>query len=260
VTKGDPSDTHGQTLGRAAGAPEGEPAARLADVCARRGAVYQALALGLGDPTPAYCEALRSGELHDGLRAAVAWLGDDAAVYETAFQALSQTGSAMVDADPAVALRDLRVEHARLFTGPGTPAVRCYASQYLDADPRRPSRLNRAAAAFATTAYAAEGAAPVAELGELPDHVTIELEFLFSLCRREEDAWDEGATDEALRLRRALDAFLREHAGLWLPEFAAAVGAATTSGLYRALSDLLVAHLSVELGEGSLADDGDAAG
>jgi TorA maturation chaperone TorD len=234
--------------GGAAGSPQGEPAARLADVCARRAAVYQALVFGFREPTAAYLEALAAGELVAGLREAVAWLGTDAALYEPALAALSQAGTAAAELRSAAALRALAIEYARLFSGPGRPAVMCYASQYLDADERRPGRLNGAAAAVAAAAYQAEGVTPADVPLELPDHVTVELEFLFYLCRREEQAWDRGESDEALRLRRSLDAFLREHAARFLTEFAAAVRAASPAELYSALADLLATHVVTELG------------
>lgn len=236
----------GGARGRAAGSPPGEPAARLADVCARRAAVYQALALGFREPTAAYLEALAGGELVDGLRAAVAWLGTDADLYEPALTALSRAAAA--EPRSAAALRALAVEYARLFTGPGRPAVMCYASQYLDADQQRPARLNGAAASYAAAAYRAAGVVPVEAPRELPDHVTIELEFLFHLCRREEEAWAGGDADAALGLRRSLDAFLREHAARFLAGFAAAVRTAATAELYDALADLLAAHVVAELG------------
>ncbi len=237
----------GGAPGTAAGSPPGEPAARLADICARRAAVYQALALGFGEPTAAYLDALVSGELVEGLREAVAWLGDDAALYEPALAALSRAGAA-AERSSAAALRSLAVEYARLFTGPGHPAVMCYASQYLDVGEHRPARLNGAAAAYAAAAYQAAGVAPVEAPRELPDHVTIELEFLFHLCCREEEAWACDDADAAHGLRCSLDSFLREHAERFLTGFAAAVRAASAADLYRALADLLDAHLVAELG------------
>ncbi len=119
----DPRLANGGAPGGAAGSPHGEPAARLADVCARRAAVYQALVLGFREPTAAYLEALTGGELVAGLREAVAWLGADAVAYEPALSALSQAGRAAAERSSAAALRDLAVEYARLFTGPGRPAV-----------------------------------------------------------------------------------------------------------------------------------------
>lgn len=226
---------------------------RLADVCARRAAVYQALTLGFREPTAAYLDALVSGELVEGLCEAVTWLGPDSALYEPALSALSRAAAA-ADLRSAAALRSLAIEYARLFTGPGRPAVMCYASQYLDADDRRPARLNGAAAAYVAAAYRVEDVAPVEAPRELPDHVAMELEFLYHLCRREEQSWQLGESDEALRLRCRLDAFLREHAARFLSEFAAAVRAVTTCDLFGALADLLDAHVVAELGEPS-ADD-----
>ena len=173
------------------------------------------------------------------------WLGDDAALYGPALSALSR---AAAELRSAAALRALAVDYARLFTGPGRPAVMCYASQYLDLDDRRPARLNGAAAAYAAAAYQAAGVVPVEAPRELPDHVTIELEFLFYLCRREEQSWAGDDGDAALAWRRRLDAFLREHGALFLEGFAAAVRAAAAAGLYGALADLLAVHLAVELG------------
>ncbi len=234
--------------GGAAGSPKGEPAARLADVCARRAAVYQALAFGFAEPTAAYLAALTGGELADGLHEAVAWLGPDAALYEPALTALAAAGAAAAQAEPAAALEALAVEHARLFTGPGHPAVGCYATQYLEPREDRPARLSGAAAAYAAAAYEAAGVAPVDAQRELPDHVAVELEFLFHLCRSEEAAWDRDDSDDALHLRRSLDAFLREHAARFFGEFAAAVRAATPAPLYAALADLLDVHVVAELG------------
>ena len=155
----------------------------------------------------------------------------------------------MAAAETSAALDATAVEHARLFTGPGRPAVPSYASQYLDVAPDSVPRLNGAAAAYAAAAYEAEGVVPVELPRELPDHVAIELEFLFHLCRREECAWDGGDSVEAGRLRRALDRFLREHAAPFFAGFAGAVRAAAPSGLYGGLAELLAVHVAVELGE-----------
>jgi TorA maturation chaperone TorD len=224
------------------------PAARLADICARRAAVYQALVLGFREPSEPYLAALAGGELVEGLREAVAWLGPDAVTYEPALTALEHARGQAAKLGVAAALRDLAVEHARLFTGPGHPAVMCYASQYLDGDGRASGRLNGAGAAAAPAAQQRPGVTTAPQPRELPDYMATELEFLFHLCRREEDAWVRGDGDVALGLRRALDRFLGEHASRWLPEFAAAVSAATAVELYPALADLLVAHLSAEFG------------
>jgi TorA maturation chaperone TorD len=206
------------------------------------------LALGFSEPSAKYVEALAGGEVVALLRDAVGWLRTDAVAYEPALTTLVSAGSKMNAGDAAPALRDLRVDYARLFTGPGRPAIKCYASEYLDADENGPGRLNGGAATAAEEAYRAEGVSLNATRGDLPDHMTTELEFLFHLCRREEAAWAADDSDEATRLRRSLDAFLRGHAGLWLPDFAASVRSLADHDVYVAMAELLTAHLAVELG------------
>jgi TorA maturation chaperone TorD len=219
--------------------------------------VYRILAVGLGGPTPDLVASVVDGELVDVLGEAVAWLGADAAAYTPALDLLSSPGATRGGASLEDYVDELSVEHARLFTGPGRPAVMCYASQYLDADERGPGRLNGAAAAYAAAAYRAQNVAAVPKRGELPDHATLELEFLFHLCRREQASWEAGDGDDALTTRRALDAFLREHAGRWLPDFAASLQAATTFAVYAGLARLLAIHVSIELGQpASIADAG----
>jgi TorA maturation chaperone TorD len=208
--------------------------------------VYKALALGYGEPTLAYVDALRVGELAGGLREAVAGLSDPGGRYAAALDSLADAATACAAEDRGVVLDGLSVEFARLFTGPGRPAVRRYATQYLDRQEGAPSRLNGPATEYATAAYRAEGVAFSGDLRELPDLVTLELEFLYHLTCREEAAWAEGSSDEALNLQRSLGMFLHEHAVLWMPEFARAVKAATEGGLYAALADLLAAHVATE--------------
>ena len=232
----------------AAGPPHGGPAAALADVCAGRAAVYEVLTCGFSEPSDTHVEALASGEIVALLRDAVGWLGAGAALYEPALATLAEAGSKMSGALANSALRGLRVEYARLFTGPGRPAVMCYASEYLDSGDGGPGRLNTGAATAAEAAYRAEDVSLSSAGNDLPDLMTTELEFLYHLCRREEAAWAADDGDEVTRLRRSLDAFLRGHAGLWLPDFAASVRALAEHGVYVAMAELLTAHLMLELG------------
>jgi putative dimethyl sulfoxide reductase chaperone len=230
------------------GPPHGGPSVRLADACARRAAVYEALTYGFGEPGAAYVEALASGRIVAVLRDAVAGQRVDAAAYELAFATLEEAASTMAAAGVDTALRDLRVEYARLFTGPGRPAVMCYASEYLDVDDGGTGSLNGVAATSAEAAYRAEGVSPAAARGDLADRMTTELEFLFHLCRREEAAWAAEESAEAVRLHRSLDGFLHEHAGRWLPRFAASVRSLAVQPAYSGMAELLSAHLAAELG------------
>ena len=102
--------------------------------------------------------------------------------------------------------------YARLFLGPFEVLVPPYASWFLETDQRMMGPVAQAAA----DAYAAPGWAPPTDPRELPDHVSVELEFCYLLGYRGIEEGDEEA------LAR-LDSFWRDQALPWLPSFAAAV-------------------------------------
>ena len=242
---------------------------RLAGAARSRSTIYRALAIGFTEPDEDLRDALAAdapavaapadaatlgaaaagvgppgaGTLVRKLAATVEWLGPDARLYETALQTLTTAGAGCPP------LSALAAEFARLFTGPGRAAVGRFASQYLDEPgPDGRPRLHGPATDAALSTYQAEGLTPRTSLGEPGDDVATELEFLAWLCSREEQQWIEGSTEEALRLRRSSDRFLREHCAHWWPAFAEVVIAQTRISIYRGLAQLLAAHLAIELG------------
>lgn len=215
------------------------------DRAARCGAaVLRALALGFGEPDEMLVTALAGGELADELRSAV----DELGVWDAcagAVREVERLAVAPAEEAPAEVLKELRVEYARLFTGPGRPAVACYESEYREqprADGR--GRLGGSTAAAVEVAYLDEGVATVAGRREPPDFVAVELEFLYTLSHREAQAWAAGDAAEAHRLGSACEGFMEEHAQRWLPAFAAAVRAESRHPFYAALGDLLSSFLA----------------
>jgi TorA maturation chaperone TorD len=98
--------------------------------------------------------------------------------------------------------------------------------------------------------YGAAGLRPGAA-SERPDHVACELEFLAVAVLREAEALARGADEPAARARELIAAFLRDHAGRWLPAFAAQVERRAPGTGYAALATLtarLVADHALELG------------
>jgi TorA maturation chaperone TorD len=82
---------------------------------------------------------------------------------------------------------------------------------------------------------------------ELPDHVAVELEFLYLLLYREHEArvgGDETGLKAVLDLRKR---FLAGHLGAWIPKFAAAVKQNTQCDFYRQLAELSEAVVGIEL-------------
>lgn len=229
---------------------EASPDLVLARVASDRAAVYGALSVGFYLPEPSLVWDVRSGSFAAAIESAVAWLGPDADRYRPFLDDLHELGHVLA-AEPAPdVLHEFRVEHARLFTGPGRPEVGVFESEYLDRGGGEQGRLDGPSTRRVALWYRAAGFARAAAHHDLPDHVATELEFLHALAEQEAERRREGRADEASKLRRDTDRFLREHAGLWMPAFARATIAAHPQPFYGALAGLLAVHISTELGEG----------
>lgn len=236
-----------------AGAPE-DPAlvaaaAALADVAAARGHVYATLAAGFWQPDGALLDDLAAGTLAHEIARSVAWLGPDASWYGPGLQDLAHAASAVQTGPPDKALLTLRVEHARLFEGPGRPVAIPFESAWSDRGEAGGVALNGPSAARVALRYRQAGLERAASHRELPDHVAVELEFLYELCRREADAWRVTDDGTARDLRATADRFLRDHPARWWPAFGERVILESRHDLYRGLGRILVAHLGIELGE-----------
>ena len=225
-----------------------EPDTLLARVADDRASVYAALSVGFYLPDAALVWEVREGAFGSRISAAVRWLGPDAAPYDRPLADLEAVARAMRPQTPDVILRELRVDHARLFTGPGRPAVPAFESQYTDAEDGV-GPLHGPTTSQVAAWYRNAGLERAAGHNDLPDYVATELEFLYALAHGESEARSEGRQEEARELRRETDRFLRAHPGRWMTRFAGAVLAAAPHPFYGALALLLDLHLATELGE-----------
>lgn len=206
-----------------------EPDPRLADMTAETMAretahvanAYQAMARALAAPSewePTLPEFLRVsfrplGEPLDGLAGVAA-------------SAMEEAGD---DLEPAA------IAHARLFLGPFEILAPPYASLFLDPERRIMGTVTQQAA----EAYAEAGLAPSSGPREAPDHITLELEFMYFLAFQAATTGDPSWSDRQQR-------FWRSHLGCWLPDFAVAIARSGVHAYYAALADLLAAFAGRE--------------
>lgn len=80
--------------------------------------------------------------------------------------------------------------------------------------------------------YAAAGLALSPSLKDLPDHVSVELEFMAFLCRQEADAWNREVVNEAVQSLERQAEFLNRHLANWFPRWARQVTTADNGGFY----------------------------
>lgn len=165
---------------------------------------------------------------------------------EHLFDSMSDAAS-RVDADFAACARRLGrqfadagpdrllLDYTRLFLGPIDILAKPYASVWLE--PGSSGLMQEST--VAVTALYEEGGFDIAEdFRELPDHVAVELEFLYLLIYRQNQAQqsaDATALAEADGLRRR---FLHNHLGRWVAPFSAAVKSGAQEAFYRELADL----------------------
>lgn len=135
---------------------------------------------------------------------------------------------------------ELAIEYTRLFRGPVKAEVYPYESIYVDGEIMGPSTLE------VVKRYAEAGLASADSFKDLPDHISAELEFLYSLCTLQHHFLEEGDLDEAQRLERLRRSFLQDHLARWAPAFAEGVVRNTTSPFYYSSATIIKQFLKTE--------------
>ena len=172
------------------------------------------------EPEPAFEEEGMFAALH-----AAARLVDDALVPQA--QALS-------DAFRATDTRDLLLDYARLFLGPMEILAKPYGSVWLDAE----KTLMGDSTLAVLELYRAADFDMDDEFKDLPDHIAVELEFLYQLIFRENASRQDGDTAKLAATLDLQRRFLTQHLGAWTGRFTSALQAGAQCDFYRTLAGL----------------------
>jgi len=150
---------------------------------------------------------------------------------------------------------ELAVDHARLFVGPFGLKAPPYGSLYLDGD----GKVMGNSTMHVIQIYEEEGLVIDDEFTELPDHVMVELEFMYFLAYRAEREFEEGGGECCAHSVLAQQKFLSELLLPWLEPFCGRIVQAAETSFYRALANCLLAfanrdrvYLKSLVGEGEL--------
>ena len=138
-------------------------------------------------------------------------------------------------------LQTLLVDYTRLFLGPIDALARPYGSSWLGA----PVETEDNPPPAVLDLYSEGGFDIDDEFQELPDHVAVELEFLYLLAFTQNQARQAGDSDALAASEALQQRFLDEHLGAWIGPFAAAVKSGAETPFYRELAALhraLCAH------------------
>lgn len=140
-------------------------------------------------------------------------------------------------------LQTLLVDYTRLFLGPIEAQAKPYASCWLPAI--APAEDNPPPAVLEL--YSEGGFEVGEDFPELPDHIAVELEFLYLLIFKHSRALAAGDVAQVQIVEVLKSRFLREHLAAWVGPFAAAVRAGATTDFYRQLADITERYVGLEL-------------
>ena len=141
-------------------------------------------------------------------------------------------------------LEDLLLDYTRLFLGPSHILAKPYGSVWLEGE----KTLMGDTTVAVLELYREGGFDLDEQFLELPDHIAVEMEFLYLLIFRENEARFSGDRTDGDRLNFVIDLkkrFLSQHLGRWIAPFSAAMQENATTAFYRhlaMLTELLVGY------------------
>jgi len=152
-------------------------------------------------------------------------------------------------------LGDLAVEYARLFLGPGKH-ISPHESVHHQREDGQWGKLWGASTAEVKKLIEATGLSYSDDFKGLPDHITVEFEFMQQLTLCEEQAWEETDTDKVTTCRQVEKKFIEEHLVRWIPAFCEKVIQEAELPFYRAVAALTRSFIEFEKAEMNMNGDG----
>ena len=131
-------------------------------------------------------------------------------------------------------LTELQVEYARLFIGPGKHISPHESVHRQDEESRLYGRATVNVMQFLETA----GFEFKTDYKGLPDHISVELEFMQKLTGWEAQALEEGNTELVTKCLNIERYFLQKHLACWIPGFCKKVSDEAELPFYREIANL----------------------
>jgi TorA maturation chaperone TorD len=152
-------------------------------------------------------------------------------------------------------LDELAVEYARLFLGPGRH-ISPHESVHHKRKDGQWGQLWGQSSVEVKKLIESSGLQYKSGYSGLPDHISVELEFMQEVSRREEHAWEEGDKETALRCLKIEKEFIEDHLIRWIPVFCGKVISAAESPFYRDMAALTKNFIEFEKQEINKYGDG----
>ncbi len=142
-------------------------------------------------------------------------------------------------------LEDLAIEYARLFLGPARH-ISPHESVHHERDDGDWGMLWGKDTVLVKKFIESAGFEYKTDYKGLPDSISVELEFMQQVTKRETQAWDEDDYDGALYCLKIEKQFIDEHLARWIPIFCDKVMSKAELSLYREMAKLTKSFIELE--------------
>ena len=180
---------------------------------------------------------------------------------ETLESLFSQLGRVCPEAGPFAATmkesmlawnnEDLLVEYSSLFVGPTELKAAPYGSVYLE----KGRRVMGDSTMEVNDYYRKMGLTMNKDFKELPDHIAVELEFMYYLAFQEVEALQKGETDKARYFLDAQEEFSERFMRQWVPVFCDKITQGTDNPYYQSLAGCLSVFINSKAGTFPVSDE-----
>ncbi len=182
-----------------------------------RADVYRLLSVCFYQPEAAFLEEAVFGQLK-------------ASMAKVSPQTVPNVG-ALEPSFKGVGLETLQLDYSRLFLGPFEILAKPYGSVYLDGE-----KIVMGVSTVSALALYREGRFDIADdFREMPDHIAVELEFLYLLTFKIAQANEDVERNDLIRLKQK---FLQEHLGAWVVPFTRAMREGAETDFYQQLAEV----------------------
>lgn len=134
-------------------------------------------------------------------------------------------------------IEDLAVEYTRLFLGPGKH-ISPHESIYHERGDGDWGNLWGADTVAVKKFIETAGLGYKTEYTGLPDHISVEFEFMGEVIKREAEAWKDNDREGAAYCLKIQKQFIEKHLGAWVPAFCEKVVEHAELSFYREIAKL----------------------
>jgi TorA maturation chaperone TorD len=169
-------------------------------------------------------------------------------VIKTLFEPANQFYDALLDKPEEQLIEDLAVEYTRLFLGPAKH-ISPHESIHHDHEGGDWGTHWGKSTVEVKKFIESAGLEYISEYSGLPDHISVELEFMQQAAGREAQAWESNDSEGAIYCLKMEKKFLDDHIFKWIPIFCDKIIADAELSFYSEIAELTKNFIELEMEE-----------